>query len=48
VIVLAWLVHEALAAAEAPRISVAVVDPRMLVLLGTGTLRGSVRKTWRP
>src|SRR3984957_2693928 len=50
VVALAWLVHEALAAAEelaAEGISVEVVDPRTLVPLDTETIRKSVRKTGR-
>jgi pyruvate dehydrogenase E1 component beta subunit len=50
VVALAWLVHEALAAAEElvkEGISVEVVDPRTLVPLDTETIRGSVRKTGR-
>ena len=50
VVALAWLVHEALAAAEtlaAEGISVEVVDPRTLVPLDTDTIRSSVRKTGR-
>ncbi len=50
VVALAWLVHEALAAAEtlaAEGISVEVVDPRTLVPLDAETIRGSVRKTGR-
>ena len=50
VVALAWLVHEALAAAEvlaAEGISVEVVDPRTLVPLDAATIRGSVRKTGR-
>jgi pyruvate/2-oxoglutarate/acetoin dehydrogenase E1 component len=50
VVALAWLVHEALAAAEElakDGISVEVVDPRTLVPLDTGTIRASVRKTGR-
>jgi pyruvate dehydrogenase E1 component beta subunit len=50
VVALAWLVHEALAAAEtlaAEGISVEVVDPRTLVPLDTETIRESVRKTGR-
>jgi pyruvate/2-oxoglutarate/acetoin dehydrogenase E1 component len=50
VVALAWLVHEALAAAEqlaAEGISVEIVDPRTLVPLDTETIRGSVRKTGR-
>ncbi|HZU91478.1 MAG TPA: transketolase C-terminal domain-containing protein, partial [Stellaceae bacterium] len=50
VVALAWLVHEALAAAEelAPEgISVEIVDPRTLVPLDVETIRNSVRKTGR-
>src|SRR6202050_4341307 len=50
VVALAWLVHEALAAAEtlaAEGISVEVVDPRTLVPLDAGTIRTSVQKTGR-
>jgi pyruvate dehydrogenase E1 component beta subunit len=50
VVALAWLVHEALAAAEtlaAEGISVEVVDPRTLVPLDAETIRASVRKTGR-
>jgi pyruvate/2-oxoglutarate/acetoin dehydrogenase E1 component len=50
VVALAWLVHEALAAAETlatEGISVEVVDPRTLVPLDTATIRESVRKTGR-
>ncbi|HME27483.1 MAG TPA: pyruvate dehydrogenase complex E1 component subunit beta [Acetobacteraceae bacterium] len=50
VVALAWLVHEALAAAEtlaAEGVSVEVVDPRTLVPLDTETIRESVRKTGR-
>jgi pyruvate/2-oxoglutarate/acetoin dehydrogenase E1 component len=50
VVALAWLVHEALAAAEqlAPEgISVEIVDPRTLVPLDTETIRASVQKTGR-
>src|SRR5262245_60694891 len=50
VVALAWLVHEALAAAEElakEGISVEVVDPRTLVPLDTDTIRNSVRKTGR-
>jgi pyruvate/2-oxoglutarate/acetoin dehydrogenase E1 component len=50
VVALAWLVHEALAAAEelAPEgISVEVVDPRTLVPLDRETIRSSVQKTGR-
>ena len=48
VVALAWLVHEALAAAEElakEGISVEVIDPRSLVPLDTGTIRDSVKKT---
>ena len=50
VVALAWLVHEALAAAEElakEGISVEGVDPRTLVPLDTATIRESVRKTGR-
>ncbi len=50
VVALAWLVHEALAAADtlaAEGISVEVVDPRTLVPLDAATIRGSVQKTGR-
>jgi pyruvate/2-oxoglutarate/acetoin dehydrogenase E1 component len=50
VVALAWLVHEALAAAEElakSGISVEVVDPRTLVPLDVETIRASVRKTGR-
>jgi len=50
VVALAWLVHEALAAAETlakEGISVEVVDPRTLVPLDEATIRASVRKTGR-
>ena len=50
VVALAWLVHEALAAAEELEpegISVEVVDPRTLVPLDTDAIRASVRKTGR-
>jgi len=50
VVALAWLVHEALAAAEElakQGISVEIVDPRTLVPLDAGTIRGSVQKTGR-
>ena len=50
VVALAWLVHEALAAAEAlaaEGISVEVVDPRTLVPLDAETIRNSVQKTGR-
>src|SRR6478736_4200004 len=50
VVALAWLVHEALAAAEELEkegISVEIVDPRTLVPLDTDTIRSSVQKTGR-
>ena len=50
VVAVAWLVHEALAAAEElakERISVEVVDPRTLVPLDQDTIRASVQKTGR-
>ena len=50
VVAFAWLVHEALAAAEElakEGISVEIVDPRTLVPLDTETIRDSVRKTGR-
>ena len=50
VVALAWLVHEALAAAEElaeEGISVEVVDPRTLVPLDTETICSSVQKTGR-
>ena len=50
VVALAWLVHEALAAAETLEkegISVEVVDPRTLVPMDAETIRASVRKTGR-
>jgi len=50
VVALAWLVHEALAAAEqldAEGISVEIIDPRTLVPLDAETIRKSVRKTGR-
>jgi pyruvate/2-oxoglutarate/acetoin dehydrogenase E1 component len=50
VVALAWLVHEALAAAEElakQGISVEVVDPRTLVPLDAQTIRNSVQKTGR-
>ena len=50
VVALAWLVHEALAAAEqlaGEGISVEVVDPRTLVPLDQQTIRRSVQKTGR-
>jgi pyruvate/2-oxoglutarate/acetoin dehydrogenase E1 component len=48
VVAVAWLVHEALAAAaelDKEGISVEVVDPRTLVPLDTGLIRSSVQKT---
>jgi len=50
VVALAWLVHEALAAAEtlaAEGLSVEVIDPRTLVPLDAATIRQSVQKTGR-
>jgi pyruvate dehydrogenase E1 component beta subunit len=50
VVALAWLVHEALAAAEELEkegIAVEVVDPRSLVPLDAAMIRNSVRKTGR-
>src|SRR5208337_601675 len=50
VVALAWLVHEALAAAEElaqEGISVEIVDPRTLVPLDQATIRRSVQKTGR-
>jgi pyruvate/2-oxoglutarate/acetoin dehydrogenase E1 component len=50
VVALAWLVHEALAAAEElakEGVSVEVVDPRTLVPLDKATIRNSVQKTGR-
>ncbi|MDH3701584.1 MAG: pyruvate dehydrogenase complex E1 component subunit beta [Alphaproteobacteria bacterium] len=50
IVALAWLVHEALAAAEtlaAEGISAEVVDPRSLVPMDAETIRASVRKTGR-
>ncbi|MGC2411891.1 MAG: pyruvate dehydrogenase complex E1 component subunit beta [Stellaceae bacterium] len=50
VVALAWLVHEALAAAEELEkegISVEIVDPRTLVPLDADAIRGSVQKTGR-
>lgn len=50
VVALAWLVGEALAAAEtlaSEGISVEVVDPRSLVPMDVDTIRASVRKTGR-
>ncbi len=50
VVALAWLVHEALAAAELLEregVSVEVVDPRTLVPLDQAAIRASVQKTGR-
>ena len=50
VVALAWLVHEALAAADElarDGISVEIVDPRTLVPLDRDTIRRSVQKTGR-
>ena len=50
IVALAWLVHEALAAAEILEnegISAEVIDPRSLVPMDTETIRDSVRKTGR-
>jgi pyruvate dehydrogenase E1 component beta subunit len=50
VVALAWMVHEALAAAEALQqegISLEVIDPRTLVPMDVETIRNSVRKTGR-
>jgi len=50
VVALAWLVHEALAAAEAlaaDGISVEVIDPRSLVPMDAQAIRASVRRTGR-
>lgn len=50
VVALAWLVHEALAAAQmlaGEGISVEVIDPRSLAPLDSDTIRNSVRKTGR-
>src|SRR5438105_10509491 len=50
VVALAWLIHEALAAAEElakEGVSVEIVDPRTLVPLDAGTIRRSVQKTGR-
>ena len=50
IVALAWLVHEALAAAEElakDGISAEVVDPRSLVPMDAETIRTSVRKTGR-
>ena len=50
VVAIAWLVHEALAAAEelaAEGVSVEVIDPRTLVPLDAAAIRASVQKTGR-
>jgi pyruvate/2-oxoglutarate/acetoin dehydrogenase E1 component len=50
VVALAWMVHEALAAAQTlshENISVEVIDPRTLVPMDRNTIRASVRKTGR-
>ena len=50
IVALAWLVHEALAAADdlaAQGISAEVIDPRTLVPMDTATIRASVQKTGR-
>ncbi|MBU2532623.1 MAG: alpha-ketoacid dehydrogenase subunit beta [Alphaproteobacteria bacterium] len=50
IVALAWLVHEALAAAETlakEGISAEVIDPRSLVPMDAETIRASVRKTGR-
>ena len=50
VVALAWLVHEALAAAEALEkegVSVEVIDPRTLVPMDDAAIRASVQKTGR-
>jgi pyruvate/2-oxoglutarate/acetoin dehydrogenase E1 component len=50
VVAVAWLVHEALAAAEqlaAQGVSVEVIDPRTLVPLDAAAIRASVQKTGR-
>ena len=50
IVALAWVVHEALAAAEdlaAEGISAEVIDPRSLAPLDTDTIRASVQKTGR-
>ncbi len=50
VVALAWLVHEALAAAETlanEGVSVEVIDPRSLVPMDVETIRKSVQKTGR-
>ena len=50
VVAFAWMVHEALAAAETlaqENISVEVIDPRTLVPMDRGAIRASVRRTGR-
>jgi len=50
IVAIAWMVHEALAAAEtlaSEGISAEVVDPRTLVPMDAETIRASVRKTGR-
>jgi acetoin:2,6-dichlorophenolindophenol oxidoreductase subunit beta len=50
IVALAWMVHEALAAAESLQqegISVEVIDPRTLVPMDTEAIRASVQKTGR-
>ena len=50
IVALAWMVHEALAAAETLQeegISVEVIDPRTLVPMDRETIRASVQKTGR-
>jgi pyruvate dehydrogenase E1 component beta subunit len=50
IVALAWLVHEALAAADLlakEGISAEIIDPRSLVPLDADTIRASVRKTGR-
>ena len=50
IVALAWMVHEALAAAEelaAKGVSAEVIDPRTLAPMDTETIRASVRKTGR-
>jgi pyruvate dehydrogenase E1 component beta subunit len=50
VVALAWMVHEALAAAETLQkegLSLEVIDPRTLVPMDVETIRASVRKTGR-
>jgi pyruvate dehydrogenase E1 component beta subunit len=50
IVALAWMVHQALAAAETLQqdgISAEVIDPRSLVPMDQDTIRASVRKTGR-